>query len=464
MGTQESKGQAALALFSEEERTRINNIFHKLAHGHKSFSSEQLKSFLSMDIDDGFKTALFAAFLKCGRPISASHKASGVSEAHLTYFLAKVLKGSTTEKAEVLCLLCSNEVNKDKTVKELSKIVKSLCTTFVKLDHSKVHNTWRSKCTEQDVDRMVQYFFTDQKTQVAYPEDTAWSEAEVEEWMTKTDMFITVFETVFRQLFPIRSEGGQSDSTKSFLPAATNVDWSKVKTILDIPSIMFLNHSLSSSLQLQWRFLYSNVLFGDSYSQLVSHILEQGPCLIIIRDKDGHMFGGFISTSCKITSKFSGSSDCFLFTLSPRFGVYTATGYNDNFYYLNQGVQTLPNGLGMGGQLNYFGLWLDQSFINGHSKAVPKCTTFGSPQLSGKQEFQVDTVEVWGVGSGPKKNQDSDEEDEYAKKSILDKDATAKAFLELAGKSQVSEGLREPMEEEMSEEMKKKMNTIPKMF
>ncbi|KAK3589313.1 hypothetical protein CHS0354_026970 [Potamilus streckersoni] len=464
MGAQESKGQAVLALFSEEERTRINNIFHKLAHGHKSFSSEQFKTFLSKDIDDGFKASLFAAFLKCGGQISASHKASGVSEAHFSFLLAKVLKGSSTEKADVLCLLCSDEGKKEKTVKELSKIVKSLCNAFLKLDHSKVHNTWKSKYTTQDIDRMVQYFFTDQKTQVVFPEDTVWSEAEVEEWMTKTDMFITVFETVFRLLFPIRSEGYNSDSAKSFLPTATNVDWSKVKTILDIPSIIYLNHNLSSSLQLQWRFLYSNTLYGDSYSQLVAHILEQGPCLIVIRDKDGHIFGGFISTSCKITSKFSGSSDCFLFTLSPKYGVYTATGYNDNFFYLNQGVQTLPNGLGMGGQLNYFGLWLDQSFIKGHSKAVPKCTTFGSPQLSGKQEFEVDTVEVWGVGSGPKKNHDSDEEDKHAKKSILDKDATAKAFLELAGKSQVSEGLREPMEEEMSEEMKKKMNTIPKMF
>ena len=49
-------------------------------------------------------------------------------------------------------------------------------------------------------------------------------------------------------------------------------------------------------------------------------------------------------TVFKITS-VSGSSSCFLFTLKPDLGVYTATGYNQNFMYLNQGVQTLPNGL-----------------------------------------------------------------------------------------------------------------------
>ena len=33
----------------------------------------------------------------------------------------------------------------------------------------------------------------------------------------------------------------------------------------------------------------------------------------------------------------------------------------------------------LGGQLDYFGLWIDNSFNHGHSKAVPKCTTYGSP-------------------------------------------------------------------------------------
>ena len=53
-----------------------------------------------------------------------------------------------------------------------------------------------------------------------------------------------------------------------------------------------------------------------------------------------------------------------------------------------------------------------------------------------------------------------------AKVSILDRDAGAKAILELAGKKQHSEGIRDLEEDEapMSEEMKKKMNVIPKMM
>ena len=40
-----------------------------------------------------------------------------------------------------------------------------------------------------------------------------------------------------------------------------------------------------------------------------------------------------------------GDSSCFLFSLKPTMGVYQPTGYNDNYMYLNMGMQTMPNGL-----------------------------------------------------------------------------------------------------------------------
>ena len=55
----------------------------------------------------------------------------------------------------------------------------------------------------------------------------------------------------------------------------------------------------------------------------------------------------------------------------------------------------------MGGQLDYFGLWLSQEFGKGHSKAKSRCTTFNSPQLSRSESFQIHGLEVWGVGPSP---------------------------------------------------------------
>ena len=52
----------------------------------------------------------------------------------------------------------------------------------------------------------------------------------------------------------------------------------------------------------------------------------------------------------------------------------------------------------MGGQLDYYGLWLSADYGKGHSKARPMCTTYGSPVLSASEEFEVDMLELWGVG------------------------------------------------------------------
>ena len=52
----------------------------------------------------------------------------------------------------------------------------------------------------------------------------------------------------------------------------------------------------------------------------------------------------------------------------------------------------------MGGQLDYYGLWLSADYGKGHSKARPSCTTYGSPMLSASEEFELDILELWGVG------------------------------------------------------------------
>ena len=53
----------------------------------------------------------------------------------------------------------------------------------------------------------------------------------------------------------------------------------------------------------------------------------------------------------------------------------------------------------MGGQVDFFGLWLSSDFGHGHSKAKPKCSTYLSPMLSSSEEFVLELIEVWGVGS-----------------------------------------------------------------
>ena len=47
---------------------------------------------------------------------------------------------------------------------------------------------------------------------------------------------------------------------------------------------------------------------------------------------------------------------------------------------------------GMGGQLEFFGLWLDAEY--GHGRCAPSCTSYQSPQLSKEEHFTYEHLEV----------------------------------------------------------------------
>lgn len=56
----------------------------------------------------------------------------------------------------------------------------------------------------------------------------------------------------------------------------------------------------------------------------------------------------------------------------------------------------------MGGQHNYWGLWLDSDY--GKGECSETCTTFRNyAQLGINKKFTIRNVEVWGVGEKPVK-------------------------------------------------------------
>ena len=93
---------------------------------------------------------------------------------------------------------------------------------------------------------------------------------------------------------------------KSFLPEVPNVNWSKTHTILDTLSISYLNHALPRDKRSVWRLLFSNTLHGDSFSQLTRFIVDKGPSIIVVRDKEGHVFGAYVSQDWNLGPSFYG--------------------------------------------------------------------------------------------------------------------------------------------------------------
>ena len=211
-------------------------------------------------------------------------------------------------------------------------------------------------------------------------------------------------------------------------------------TSLSPADVFFLNGALPGREAKQcWRQLFNSATDGQSFSKLQVSLLckaARSPTLLILRERDtGHTFGGFASEPWTVGPKFHGGNGSFLFHLHPRHYVYESTPYNSNYQYLNVNAKTFPNGLGMGGQIDFFGLWIDSEY--GKARCAPSCSSFASPQLSKEEYFHFDHLEVWAIGDLPE--EDSDDEQGP---SALDRDPEAVAVMEMMGKTFISKDVK----------------------
>jgi len=72
--------------------------------------------------------------------------------------------------------------------------------------------------------------------------------------------------------------------------------------------VLFLNSILPHDLKTEWRLLFSTSRHGQSFSTLVAKILDKGPSLLIVKDTDGYVFGGFASVKWVVGPNFAGNN------------------------------------------------------------------------------------------------------------------------------------------------------------
>lgn len=147
----------------------------------------------------------------------------------------------------------------------------------------------------------------------------------------------------------------------------------------------------------EWKLLYHSGVNGLSFNTFLGNIsAAEGPTVLIIKDKAGHIYGGYASQPWEKHSDFYGDMKCFLFQLYPKASTYRPTGANNNLQWcaVNFTSEGIPNGLGFGGRVNHFGLFLSASFDQGQTFT---CSTFGNPCLSKANQIIPDVIECWGV-------------------------------------------------------------------
>uniref|UniRef100_H3HAP7 Oxidation resistance protein 1 n=1 Tax=Phytophthora ramorum TaxID=164328 RepID=H3HAP7_PHYRM len=136
---------------------------------------------------------------------------------------------------------------------------------------------------------------------------------------------------------------------------------------------------------------------GSSLETLLILAQKQSPTLLVVKDTEGNVFGGFASDEWHRAFHYYGTGESFLFSFANTSAAGGFVKYHwsrKNSYFMLCSDESLI----MGGGGN-FGLFLDSDLSAGTSGA---CETFNSPPLTTSPEFSCVQVELWGFTTGDK--------------------------------------------------------------
>ena len=233
------------------------------------------------------------------------------------------------------------------------------------------------------------------------------------------------------------SRRAADEGSSSSAPPVYNLNWASSSSDAVEPKLLDANGRIMTSQMLtpfalrqlavalpsrfayaDWRLLYSTAVHGISLNTMYIKAAGCGCCLLVLRDAEGNVFGGF-STEWRepsASAKFYGGGEAFLFSIERCRGlpplpvgdepppdeavhVHRWTGAN-SFFTLSHGDHLA---MGSGG---HFGLYLDSELLHGSSGPSE---TFGNECLCRQRadgpfddapavgEFRCDVLEVWGM-------------------------------------------------------------------
>ena len=131
----------------------------------------------------------------------------------------------------------------------------------------------------------------------------------IEDWVYRVPQISIFLSVVIRQgLHVLHSVPDQTKDILNLVPACKGIKRRGLVSLFDIPSIIYINSHLPAELQHKWQLLFSSRLHGESFSQLCGHIVNKGPCIVILKDLDGYIFGGFASHSWEVKPQFQGKT------------------------------------------------------------------------------------------------------------------------------------------------------------
>ncbi|XP_043754124.1 MTOR-associated protein MEAK7 isoform X3 [Cervus elaphus] len=348
--------------FLPGEQAEVNRLFDALSSenlgsstSHRSFSLQALKA--RGHVGDALPPEMVTRLFEGMQRVDGSRKAKGpsehISQKQFTVSMSHLLKGTAEEKSLVILNMISASGGPVKA-RDVYKFTEDLVGSVVHvLNYRQELRGWSQKPPPGYPSRVLllaAQLCSEMKLQgggkLLGPQwlDCDCDEAVLEDWVFRAHQVATFLSLIIHQGFLLLCS---TLELAALVPERQVDPQREFASLLDILSVIYINSHLPQERRLRWRLLFATELHGNSFAQLCGRITHRGPCLVLLEDCDGHVFGGFASCSWEVKPQFQGDDRCFLFSVSPRMAVYTCTGYNDHYMYLNQGRKTIPNGLGI---------------------------------------------------------------------------------------------------------------------
>ena len=245
-----------------------------------------------------------------------------------------ILKGSYSEKASFLYRVCSQN-SSTLNLYQLNSLLLWFMKILLTSECAKKIFPQSSNfgISAESSQRIIAYLLStmreDPSTELSSTENISLDS--LEKWLVSTPLAVQIFETIFAFIFYYRvlMKGASMPSDlMSYFGIELNPESGKVipdrlilplkvqhplfretfdTKLLDQSSLMLLNSYFPHSLRGRFYSLFSSLHQGESFSTFCKLLVGcTGPTLLVIRDKNGYIFGGFASTSWNIDPNFYG--------------------------------------------------------------------------------------------------------------------------------------------------------------
>ena len=185
--------------------------------------------------------------------------------------------------------------------------------------------------------------------------------------------------------------GGRGASTAVALsPGPHAPSLSEYSAILSSDQVRSIVSALPARCRLcNWRLAYSSRRDGISLRSLYRAAAGKNSSVesvLVVRDTKGHSFGAFTSEPWRVSPRYYGTGESFVFTVEPKCVAYRWSTKNDYFQF-GRG-----NCVAIGGGGSGFALWLDEELLRGNTAVSD---TFDNELLASETEFEIVYVELW---------------------------------------------------------------------